>query len=437
MTELSFLENAALGEKRLAFKHKSGLTVYLTPKSFITDYAVLSVKYGALDRAFTFEGKTYVPPAGVAHFLEHQLFTMPDGTDAFAAFAEVGANANAYTSYSRTSYLFTCTSHFEESLDILLRMVTTPTFTEEGVAREKEIIKQEILAGEDHPSSCLYRSTVGGLFENHPVKDGICGTVSSIGEITPDWLYLCHRAFYTPENMVLSLSGKMSSDTVSAVLDRVLATKEYAPSATRSLPMEERGPVLRQREELYMSVAKPIMEIGIKDREYPLDAIAMARRHILANIALNALFGPASDFAEEMQEKGLLHDSFSSDYADEAGCAYLLLAAETADPEAVFSRAVEIMQDAVASPPSEADFERLRTCAYADYVRLFDSTEEIAEETLDDFFTGVPLLSVADTILDLAYEEWLSFIRSVFQRDLCTISIVYPEEYKKQKGSTL
>lgn len=82
-------------------------------------------------------------PAGVAHFLEHKMFEDQDG-DAFAKYAKTGANANAFTSFDRTCYLFTATQQLDESLDVLLGMVTHPYFTEQTIAKEQGIIGQEI-----------------------------------------------------------------------------------------------------------------------------------------------------------------------------------------------------------------------------------------------------------------------------------------------------
>lgn len=433
MTNVSFSENRAIGEGCYRFTHKSGLTVYLVPKPFITDYAVLSVNFGSMHRTFSIQGKSYTAPSGVAHFLEHQLFTMPDGKDAFEMFAALGANANAYTTYSRTSYLFSCTAHFSESLEILLRMVTTPVFSEVGMRREREIIRQEIRAGDDQAPSRLYRSVMGSLFEQHAVREAICGTEKSIADITPEWLYLCHKSFYTPERMVLSLSGKMTLKEVTAVLDKVFAEETERAALCVTLPEADRFPVPRAKEDWRMAVAKPVLEIGIKDRAFPIDAESMSVRHILADMTLNAFFGQESLLFESLQKRGLLHDGFSADYADEVGCAYILIAAETASPEIVIDEVKRTLVEGCQKPPSQDVFERLKRCAYADYVRLFDSTEEIAEEILDDYFTGVPLLDVGDSILGITYEEWVSFIREVFWVENCTVSIVRPLDVSDAK----
>ena len=119
--------------------HPSGLTLLLYPmEGFSSAYAMLTTDYGSVDMAFRTDPKADFTriPAGTAHFLEHKMFENEDG-DAFAKYAATGASANAFTSFDKTSYLFGCADHFEESLRILLEFVTTPYFTPQTVSKEQ------------------------------------------------------------------------------------------------------------------------------------------------------------------------------------------------------------------------------------------------------------------------------------------------------------
>ena len=147
------------------------------------------------------------------------------------------------------------------------------------------------------------------------------------------------------------------------------------------------------------------------------------------NIVMNALTGASSPLYEELQNEALLQDKFATDYGDEAGCAYALVAAETDDPDRVIERVYAEFENAAQNPPAEEEFERLRRCVYADYVRLFDSSEEIAEENLDNFFTGVQLLDVGDIILSLTYREFTSLIAEIFRAPYFTSALVMPLDF--------
>ena len=197
-------------------RHKSGLRIVFVPKDFTSYYAMLGVNYGSVDSSFRYgdENSFTKVPDGIAHYLEHKMFENEDGTDAFAVFSKNGANANAFTTNNLTAYLFSCTSNFEENLTALLEFVRNPFFTEENVEKERGIIAEEIEMYDDDPYSALHYGMLGLLYQNHPIKINVAGTVESVGEITPDHLYRCYNAFYRLENMVLSVSGNTDIDSV-------------------------------------------------------------------------------------------------------------------------------------------------------------------------------------------------------------------------------
>ena len=91
---------SALHESMQTRTLANGLRIcYLPKKGFSKTFAILATDFGSVDASFTFEGKRYDTPAGVAHFLEHKMFENEDGTDTFERFGKTGANANAFTSF--------------------------------------------------------------------------------------------------------------------------------------------------------------------------------------------------------------------------------------------------------------------------------------------------------------------------------------------------
>jgi len=147
-TKQTVLEQAVADQWKVL---PSGLTVLVRPMpGYSSTHVIFATKFGSIDRDFRLDGKEVHLPAGVAHFLEHKMFEDQDG-DAFAKYAKTGANANAFTSFDRTCYLFTATQQLDESLDVLLGMVTHPYFTEQTIAKEQGIIGQEIKMYDDSP----------------------------------------------------------------------------------------------------------------------------------------------------------------------------------------------------------------------------------------------------------------------------------------------
>ena len=204
----------------------SGLTVLVRPMpGYSGTHVIYATRFGSIDRDFRVDGREVHLPAGVAHFLEHKMFEDEDG-DAFAKFAKTGANANAFTSFDRTCYLFTATEQLDESLDVLLGMVGRPYFTEQTIAKEQGIIGQEIKMYDDSADWRLITGLCECLYHSHPIRSDIAGTVESIAEITPEMLYDCCKAFYAPNNMVLAAAGSTSMEQILAACARHRGTHD-------------------------------------------------------------------------------------------------------------------------------------------------------------------------------------------------------------------
>ena len=204
----------ALGEHYFEEKLPNGLTVRVIPRpGFAKKFAFLATDFGSIDMRFFFAGKDCAVPAGVAHYLEHKMFDLPEG-NAMEQYAEYGGGNNAFTNYTMTAYYVECTDCFEENLKILLRMVTTPYFTDESVNKERGIIEQEIRMYEDNADSACFENLFAAMYSRHPARIPICGSVESIAEITPETLYACHKAFYDPGNMMLCVIGDVEGERV-------------------------------------------------------------------------------------------------------------------------------------------------------------------------------------------------------------------------------
>ena len=225
-------------EKTVADQWKilpSGLTVIVRPMpGYSSTHVIFATRFGSIDRDFRLDGKEVHLPAGVAHFLEHKMFEDQDG-DAFAKYAKTGANANAFTSFDRTCYLFTATQQLDESLDVLLGMVTHPYFTEQTIAKEQGIIGQEIKMYDDSPDWRLITGLFECLYHSHPIRSDIAGTVESIAEITPEMLYDSCKAFYAPGNMVLAAAGNTTMEQILAACERHGLTEPRTAEGVRRL----------------------------------------------------------------------------------------------------------------------------------------------------------------------------------------------------------
>lgn len=426
MLNLTTKRNDFLREEYYTFKHKSGLDVYVFPKKLSTSYAVFATKYGSVDNKFKLEGdKDFTAvPDGIAHFLEHKLFENENGEDTFTRYAKFGASANAYTSNNMTAYLFSATSNFYESLEVLLDFVKSPYFTPETVAKEQGIIAQEIRMYDDSPFSRLYYAVLENLYEKNNVRINVAGTVESISEITADILYECCRVFYNLSNMMLIVCGEVDAEKVNEVCDRIL--KDEAPvTIIRDYP-EEKPEVNVPHTEISMAVAKPLFGIGVKDVAIPEDPAERMKKSATMDIINDVLFGKSGEFYNSLYEEGLLSGQFDLGYTMTKFYAFNLLMGDSSDPDKVFERFTECVENAKKNGLSKEDFERSKRAIYANMVKWFDSTEEIANNFLSFKIDGSDLLDYVDITSKITYEEARELLSAVFHPEFYTLAIVNP-----------
>lgn len=343
----------------------NGLRISCLEKpGFSKSFAMLATNFGSCDARFTAGGREWKLPAGVAHFLEHKMFEDEDG-NALQKFAATGASPNAFTSRTMTAYHFSCTERFEENLEILLKFVYTPYFTEANVAKEQGIIAQEIDMLEDTPSWRVYNQLYKGLYREHPIRGSIAGTRASISGITPELLYTCHRTFYAPSNMALTVCGAVDFDAICEAAGRL--TPAGSPAApVRDYGTRRRG-VCQAEVSCRMQVSQPQTLIGFRD-EAPEDFL---RGSLLGDLCCRLLCGPASPLYARLFEQRLITRGFGTEYALFPEGAAAIFGGESRDPHALRAALEAAVSDYAGGVDPDA-FERTRRALFGSELRALD-----------------------------------------------------------------
>ncbi|MBQ8836725.1 MAG: insulinase family protein [Clostridia bacterium] len=426
MMDIKVYESEKLCEKYFGFTHSSGLKVYVFPKNLRTSYALFATKYGSLENCFKLasDNEFVTVPAGIAHFLEHKMFENEDGKDTFELFGKTGASANAYTSFDKTAYLFSSTDNFYESLEILLDFVTHPYFTPETVAKEQGIIAQEIQMYEDNPNTRVYYELMRALYKNNDVRTEIAGSVESIADITADLLYKCYNTFYNLNNMVLCVCGDVDVDSVACVLDKTLK-KAPAFNVVRSYK-EEDAAVFKKRTQTEMQVARPQFAIGVKDIDIPSDPRVFAKKDFGMRILNEILFSSSTDFFSDMYEKGILNSQFSCEYDLASSFAYCYYSGETDNPDEFYEILKNYIKECQSKPVDKDAFMRAKRTVYADFVRLFDSTDEIANELVAYALSDIDLFDNVEILDSIDCEYIDELLQKQFKDEYFALSVISP-----------
>lgn len=414
-----------LGEQFLRVEHPSGLTILMCPmEGYSTAYAMFSAKVGSIDTTFKTQREedfVEVPP-GIAHFLEHKMFECEDG-DAFAKYAKTGASANAFTSFDRTAYLFSCAGNFRQSLEILLDFVSRPYFTPETVQKEQGIIGQEIRMYDDDPGWRSLFNLLGALYHVNPVRLDIAGTTESIAQITSDLLYRCYHTFYSLGNMVLTVAGNFRPEEVLETADKILQKGEDVRIQWRKAeePREVAAPYVEQS----LSVSTPLFQIGFKGEAG--DSLQNLRRQIADEILLEVLCGESSPLYRRLYDSGLINGTF--EYEVLAGRDYLccMYGGESREPKKVYEAICEESRRLLAEGIDPEAFRRCRKATYGRYIGMFSRVDSVASLMMITHFAGMEsMYQLLELVRDLTLPELETRLREDMDPRYSALSVVNP-----------
>ncbi len=421
--EKTVISSKVLGESYLKIKHKSGLTILLHPMpDYNSVYALFGTKFGSINRSFKTNRDEDVctVPDGIAHFLEHKLFE-GETEDAFVSYSRTGANANAYTSFDRTCYLFSATEKIYESLEILLNFVTHPYFTKETVEKEQGIIGQEIKMYDDDPNWCASLGLLKALFWEHPVRIDIAGSVESIAEITPELLYRTYHTYYNLNNMALSIAGCFDPEKVIELADKLLPQGEDI--TIENVFPDEPQDIFLKKTERKLEVSMPLFEIGFKEKPDSEDCL---RGQIMNEMLLEMIFGESTEFYQQLYNEGIINSTFG--YEVMSGESYLIniLGGEAPDPELVYDKICAEIERVKSEGLSKELFEIVKKSFYGGRVSRFNSVEHIATGMLYSHFLGYDAFDALEIIANMQLYDLEKRLKTQLFEEKSSISVVSP-----------
>ena len=352
------------------------------------------------------------------------MFDLPGDRDVSGEFAAMGAMTNAFTSFDMTAYYFSCTENFEDCLRLLLEFVSTPYFTEESVEKERGIIDQEIGMNLDAPDSVIFDNLTSALYRVHPIRVPILGSCESIREITPETLRACHRAFYTPGNMLLCVIGDVEAESVADIAREVLGT-EAKPVGKKVSAWQEEMTSAQAEVETSMEVAMPMFDLAFKcaPLAYGDEAI---RREMVADLAAEALFGESSELYLRLYEEGLIDSSFGGGFETVDGCAMLMCSGDSNDPRAVRDAIITQAEKIAGEGIPEKNFLRMKRSAFGRRIRGLDSFDSTCFRICAYHFSKFDYFRFPEIYRSIEAAEIAAFLGEAVKRENCSLSIITP-----------
>ena len=402
----------------------NGLRINIVPKrDYAKSYAFFATRYGGMDTRFCLNGKWLDTPAGIAHYLEHKMFDTKEG-NALQELAKNGAEPNAFTSNAITGYYFDSTTHFEENLEILLSFVSVPYFTEESVAKEQGIIGQEIRMIEENPDWQIYTRMMKALYAASTARTSIAGTVESISHITAETLYDCHKAFYTPSNMVLTVVGNVDPVHVVDIARRILP-REGGPAIPRDYGTEP-AQVAEKETKLAMEVSCPQFLTGFKCTPAE-DGEGYMRQSLIGDMACDILLGDSSPLYLRRYDQGLINTSFGGAYEMMPGVAYLYAGGDSKYARAVTAEIQKEAKRLVEEGIDEDFYQRVRRASFGSNLRGLNSFENIAVSLSEGYFHGYDPFRFPQVFDTITKDDITAFLRENLTADRAVLSEIVPK----------
>lgn len=403
-------------------KHPSGLDIFVCEmKGFSTTEALFGTKYGSINTRFkTKAEKDFTAvPEGIAHFLEHKLFENED-CDAFELYAKTGANANAYTSFDRTCYLFSCSDNYRESLEILLNFVQNPYFTQETVDKEQGIIGQEIKMCDDNPTWKVLFNMLQGMYHYHPVRIDIAGTIESIAKIDAELLYKCYNTFYNLHNMVLVVAGNVKTDEVISIADKLL--KPCSNQELETVFPDEPYAIAKKEVFASLPVGTPIFNIGIKCR--PESGFKRLKSEMECSIAGNIISDPSASLYKKLLDEELINSTFGFEVFCGDGFFCLIFSGESTEPKKVMQYIIEEIERVKVEGLDISLYDSIKKSTYGMAVRESNNAEAVAGNLISAYMSGVGPYDSIRILSEMTYDDVQKAVLNCFDTGNMTISVI-------------
>ena len=251
---------------------------------------------------------------GISHFIEHLMFK---GTEKRSAkdIAEtvdaVGGQLNAFTAKEYTCYYIkVLDNHLTLALDVLSDMLLASRYAPEDIAREREVVLEEVNMYEDSPDELVHDYYLDNVWPHHPLGRNILGTTDAIKRFDRDLVCEYYGNFYTPDNIVIAAAGNLTHAAVEE-----LAGRFFGKLAGRKRAMTAKAPEHQPVRRLHVRDTEQV-HFCLGTTSVPQDSPEIYVAHVLNNI----LGGGISSrlFQSIREERGLAYSiySYQSNYSD-------------------------------------------------------------------------------------------------------------------------
>ena len=415
-----------LKEKVFKTTLANGLTVYICKKEgFNKKIGMFGTKYGSVINEFVDinTNERVKVPDGVAHFLEHKLFEQ-EGANALDLFSKIGVSSNAYTSFDQTVYFFETSNRYEESLELLIKLVSTPYFTDENVQKEQGIIGQEISMYDDEPNYKVYFNALQAMYHNNPVRIDIAGTIESISHITKDTLYTCYNTFYNLSNMFFVVIGDVDVENTIDIINKNLQKYDSKRVSKEVTVFGEEEPKSVYKKEIEKTMEVYLQQLCIGFKLDLVEKEELVKRQILADIISEMYFSKISKFYKEQYELGLINEDLSFMYEGTKYFSHIVIMGESTDAKKLSQNVIDYIKKIKQDDIDKDLFELVKKKKIGEMLLMSDTLDSSYRRVIDSILSDTDVYTDFNVLKNLKSEDIKEFLSEIQPDENMVISTI-------------
>ena len=394
---------------------------------------------------FFLVGSTSEPKrlSGISHFLEHMVFKGSEKRSAKDIVMEIeslGGIINAATGKEFTHfYVRIYHKHIGEALDILTDLVFCPIIDDTDIKREKGVVLEEIMMGEDNPDEFIIERFHLNVYGDTPLGRKIIGSEATVNGFTRENLFAFHDRHYHPANLVISAAGHLTAKQLRALLEGSFrnAHKWRTVKKPRIAKPRFGADFHPTRFQLTKDVEQTTLMVG-----FPSVAITDPDRYTFALIDAHLSGGMSSRLFQEIREKRGLAYSVDSNQAPLSKCGLYTIeagmAAENARRVAKIL-AKELKRIAMSGVPPKA---LKNACEYMKGVNLLaleNSISRMGRNAMNEIYFNrvVPLSELLQALDNVKSNHTKTLAKRIFNPKQLACGILTSNDAKGNKDGLL
>ena len=277
---------------------------------------------------------------------------------------------------------------------------------------------------DDDPDWRCYFGSIQNLYQEHPVKIDIAGTVETVSQIDKETLEKCYHTFYHPSNMMLFVVGQFDVEEMMGLIRNNQQKKSFIKeSVIQRKVVKEPNDVAKKNEVLKMDVLMPKVIVSMKINDILDNPLERLKRELSMNLLLDLLFAKSSPLYEEWMNEDLINDSFSANFTQERDYCFLQIGGDTFVPQKLKDKIMDLIDNIQQIKISETDFLRVKKKNIGILISVFNSPESIANLFSRYYFEGHMIFDLIDTLSQLTIED-IYQLYPLFQKEYTSSFIV-------------